>query len=128
MSALLSELAAMRAADPGAKAVVFSSWGRLLKLVGDALDQVGRGGRWAFFITAESLLLAVGWAQRCWAPCCASAARTEPGCGRNLVTWPPAQNGVRHATLAGANPAQREEALHSFLHDPDCVVLTVRAS
>lgn len=63
----------MRAADPGAKAVVFSSWGRLLKLVGDALDQ----------------------------------------------------NGVRHATLAGANPAQREDALHAFLHDPDCVVLTV---
>lgn len=37
----------------------------------------------------------------------------------------PAQNGVRHATLAGANPAQREDALHAFLHDPDCVVLTV---
>lgn len=43
VSMLLSELAAMRAADPGAKAVVFSSWGRLLKLVGNALDQV-RGG------------------------------------------------------------------------------------
>lgn len=41
MSALLAELAAMKAADPGAKAVVFSSWGRLLKLVGDGL-KVGR--------------------------------------------------------------------------------------
>ena len=47
VSVLLSELAAMRAADPGAKAVVFSSWGRLLKLVGDALDQV-RGVREGF--------------------------------------------------------------------------------
>ena len=28
VSALLAELSAMRAADPGAKAVVFSSWGR----------------------------------------------------------------------------------------------------
>ncbi|KAL4426809.1 hypothetical protein ABPG77_006595 [Micractinium sp. CCAP 211/92] len=73
VSALLAELAAMRAADPNAKAVVFSSWGRLLKLVGEAL----------------------------------------------------AANGVRHASLAGANPAQREAALHAFLHDPDCTVLTV---
>lgn len=40
VSALLAELAALRAADPGAKAVVFSSWGRLLRLVGDALEQV----------------------------------------------------------------------------------------
>lgn len=63
----------MRAADPTAKAVVFSSWGRLLRLVGEAL----------------------------------------------------AANGVRHASLAGANPAQREAALHAFLHDPDCAVLTV---
>lgn len=53
--------------------MVFSSWGRLLKLVGEAL----------------------------------------------------AANGVRHASLAGANPAQREAALHAFLHDPDCTVLTV---
>lgn len=31
----------MRAADPAAKAVVFSSWGRLLKLVGGALEANG---------------------------------------------------------------------------------------
>ena len=48
--------AAMRAADPGAKAVVFSSWGRLLRLVGDALTA----------------------------------------------------NGLPHASLAGASPAQRQ--------------------
>lgn len=35
----------MREADPGAKAVVFSSWGRLLRLVGDALQQVDGCGR-----------------------------------------------------------------------------------
>ena len=37
VTALLVELAEMRRADPGAKAVVFSAWGRLLKLVGGAL-------------------------------------------------------------------------------------------
>ncbi len=31
----------MRRADPGAKAVVFSAWGRLLKLVGGALAANG---------------------------------------------------------------------------------------
>lgn len=41
VSALLAELTAMRAADPEAKAVVFSSWGRLLRLVGDALEANG---------------------------------------------------------------------------------------
>eukprot|EP00887_Chlorella_sp_A99_P005493 scaffold1.g5493.t1 len=73
VAALLEELAAMRAADPTAKAVVFSSWGRLLKLVGDALQA----------------------------------------------------NGVAHATLAGASPVQRQEALDRFHHDPACAVLTV---
>jgi hypothetical protein len=73
VSALLSELAAMRASDPGAKAVVFSSWGRLLRLAGAALSDAGLG----------------------------------------------------HASLAGASPAEREAALHSFLHDPACAVLTV---
>lgn len=63
----------MKAADPSAKAVVFSSWGRLLKLVGDAL----------------------------------------------------ADSGFTFATLAGTNGAEREKALHRFIHDPDCTVLTV---
>ena len=31
----------MRRADPGAKAVVFSAWGRLLRLVGEALAANG---------------------------------------------------------------------------------------
>ena len=35
-------------------------------------------------------------------------------------------NGVQFASLAGANPMQREAALHAFLHDPECAVLTVR--
>ena len=34
-------------------------------------------------------------------------------------------NGVRFATLAGASAAQREAALHDFIHNPDCTVLTV---
>jgi hypothetical protein len=34
-------------------------------------------------------------------------------------------NGVRFATLAGASAGQREAALHDFLHNPDCTVLTV---
>lgn len=37
----------------------------------------------------------------------------------------PLQNGIKFATLCGANPAQREAALHAFLHDPECAVLTV---
>lgn len=41
MTALLTQLAEMRSADPTAKAVVFSAWGRLLKLVGDALASNG---------------------------------------------------------------------------------------
>ena len=43
MSALLVELGKMQATDPSAKAVVFSSWGRLLKLVNDALTNSGIG-------------------------------------------------------------------------------------
>lgn len=41
VTALLVELAEMRRQDPGAKAVVFSTWGRLLKLVGEALQANG---------------------------------------------------------------------------------------
>ncbi len=41
VTALLTQLAEMRSADPTAKAVVFSAWGRLLKLVGDALASNG---------------------------------------------------------------------------------------
>jgi E3 ubiquitin-protein ligase SHPRH len=43
VQALLGKLGALRAADPGAKAVVFSSWGRLLRLAGEALDAHGVG-------------------------------------------------------------------------------------
>ena len=43
MSALLVELGKMQATDPSAKAVVFSSWGRLLRLVNDALTISGIG-------------------------------------------------------------------------------------
>ena len=73
VTALLTQLAEMRAADAGAKAVVFSAWGRLLKLVGGAL----------------------------------------------------AANGVQHVSLAGAQPAARAEALHRFIHDPDCTVILI---
>lgn len=38
VSTLLLELAAMKQADPTAKAVVFSSWSRLLRLVEEALS------------------------------------------------------------------------------------------
>ena len=41
VSALLLELAAMKQADPTAKAVVFSSWSRLLRLVEEALQDNG---------------------------------------------------------------------------------------
>jgi hypothetical protein len=41
VTALLVELAEMRREDEGAKAVVFSAWGRLLKLVGEALSANG---------------------------------------------------------------------------------------
>lgn len=37
IAVMLEELAIMRDFDPGAKAIVFSSWGRLLRLVGEAL-------------------------------------------------------------------------------------------
>ena len=73
VSALLEELARLRAADPAAKVVVLSSWGRLLRMVDAALTA----------------------------------------------------NGVGHATLCGANPKQRLDALDAFLHHPDCTVLTV---
>lgn len=117
---LLSELAAMRAADPGAKAVVFSSWGRLLKLVGDALDQVG--GISPGVPMPFAVLLCCQLGKSCAHAFCAQMLATSSiACLAPLSE----QNGVRHATLAGANPAQREDALHAFLHDPDCVVLTV---
>lgn len=38
---LLMELGAMRAKDPKSKAVIFSSWGRLLRLIEDALAANG---------------------------------------------------------------------------------------
>ncbi len=41
VSAMLSELASMSGEDPGSKALVFSSWGRLLRLVQDALAANG---------------------------------------------------------------------------------------
>ena len=41
VSTLLLELAAMKQADPSAKAVVFSSWSRLLRLVEEALSDNG---------------------------------------------------------------------------------------
>ena len=41
MTALLVELGDTRRVDPGAKAVVFSAWGRLLKLVSGALTANG---------------------------------------------------------------------------------------
>jgi E3 ubiquitin-protein ligase SHPRH len=41
LSTLLTELAAMRASDPPRKAVVFSSWSRLLQLVETALHDNG---------------------------------------------------------------------------------------
>lgn len=41
VSTLLLELAAMKQADPTAKAVVFSSWSRLLRLVEEALSDNG---------------------------------------------------------------------------------------
>lgn len=41
VSALLTELGNMKAADPAAKAVVFSTWSRLLRLVDTALKDNG---------------------------------------------------------------------------------------
>ena len=41
VTALLTQLAEMQETDPCAKAVVFSAWGRLLRLVGDALVSNG---------------------------------------------------------------------------------------
>jgi len=73
---LLEELAIMKSEDADSKAVVFSSWSKLLKLVGVALDGAG----------------------------------------------------VEHATLCGASAQQRQAALHRFLHDPNCMVLTVLMS
>jgi hypothetical protein len=43
LSALLTEVAAMRACNPPRKAVVLSSWSRLLQLVEDALNSNGIG-------------------------------------------------------------------------------------
>lgn len=121
VSALLAELAAMRAADPGAKAVVLSSWGRLLGLVGSALQQV-----WA--LPAGGRVGGRGSSRAAFGPPAAGLTQSPA----HAVPTPPcfsprSQNGVRYASLAGANPAQREAALHSFLHEPDCAVLTVRA-
>jgi E3 ubiquitin-protein ligase SHPRH len=43
VAALLADFTEARARDPSAKAVVFSSWNRLLRLVGDALAGAGLG-------------------------------------------------------------------------------------
>ena len=41
---LLSELGRIEDSSPGAKSLVFSSWGRLLRLVGEALQVSGEVG------------------------------------------------------------------------------------
>jgi len=41
VSVLLSRLSDIRSADPAAKVVIFSTWGRLLRLVGGALKDNG---------------------------------------------------------------------------------------
>lgn len=51
VSALLARLADINAADAGAKCVVFSSWGRLLRLVGGALK--GNGVEFAAMMGAQ---------------------------------------------------------------------------
>ncbi len=73
VSALLLELAAMKQADPTAKAVVFSSWSRLLRLVQEALKD----------------------------------------------------NNICYTSIAGAQADSRVAALHRFMKDPECTVLTV---
>lgn len=73
VSALLLELAAMKQADPTAKAVVFSSWSRLLRLVEEALKD----------------------------------------------------NNIPYTSIAGAQADSRVAALHRFMKDPKCTVLTV---
>lgn len=128
MSALLRELAALKAADAGAKAVVFSSWGRLLRLVGDALGQVRR---WESAPALLGFFVAELGQQGCpqqLPPACARAPPLTLSTSLLLASRVQQQNGVRYATLAGANPTQREEALHAFLHDPACSVLTVRGA
>ncbi|EFJ47333.1 hypothetical protein VOLCADRAFT_92108 [Volvox carteri f. nagariensis] len=76
VSALLEELDRMATSDPCSKALVFSSWGRLLRLVQEAL----------------------------------------------------LANNVRCASMVGGNPAARQAALQSFLHDPTCRVLLLLKS
>ena len=76
ITALLSHFSNMRSKDKGSKAVVFSSWGRLLRLANIAFDQAGLG----------------------------------------------------NTTLLGTSPELRQQAVHRFLHDPDCVVLTLLMS
>ena len=73
VSALLLELAAMKQADPTAKAVVFSSWSRLLRLVEEALKD----------------------------------------------------NNICYTSIAGVQADSRVAALHRFMKDPECTVLTV---
>ncbi len=73
VSALLLELAAMKQADPTAKAVVFSSWSRLLRLVEEALKD----------------------------------------------------NNICYTSIAGAQADSRVAALHRFMKEPECTVLTV---
>ena len=69
---MLLELAAMKQADPTAKAVVFSSWSRLLRLVEEAL-----------------------------------------------------KDNICYTSIAGAQADSRVAALHRFMKDPECTVLTV---
>ena len=53
VNTLLLELCRIQAAKPGAKSLVFSSWGRLLRLVGESLE-VGAGA-------AKSLVVFSSW-------------------------------------------------------------------
>lgn len=59
---MLSELASMSAEDPGSKALVFSSWGRLLRLVQDALaaNGEGSGGGWVTVWGRWKVVVVVG--------------------------------------------------------------------
>jgi hypothetical protein len=148
VSALLARLADIRGADPAAKSVIFSEWGRLLRLVGGALKDNG-------IQFATMLGEARGEAQdqprparpslaAAWGPGHPDA--TQPG-----TAWPPArQRSESHApalapsyppcppvctpttpitrTPPGSNLAARQAELHRFQHDPSCPVLLLLMS
>ena len=98
VSALLLELAAMKQADPTAKAIIFSSWSRLLRLVEEALGDNGFTHTSIAGVQAQTRAAAL------------KTFLTDPNC--SVLT-------VIMSTSGGASGLTLTVASHVFLMEPN---------